>query len=148
MRPAVMKRLLTPGLRKPILVLGISRFVSQLKNSMCVNSSVHEFRECVINGNCDNFPNEFQPLAAAVNTLIISTVECERSFSNMNTTISCVRSSMLLKTAAALMFISLVGHPISEFNPNYVEEWQKKRSSPCRLHFLPSPCRKVTQNIQ
>jgi hypothetical protein len=34
---------------------------------------------------------------------------------------------MLLKTAAALMFISLDGPPISEFNPeNYVKEWLKK----------------------
>jgi hypothetical protein len=34
---------------------------------------------------------------------------------------------MLLKTAAALMFISLDGPPISEFNPeNFVKEWLKK----------------------
>jgi hypothetical protein len=70
----------------------------------CVSSSVHGFCEYVISGNCDNFPSEFQPLAAAVNTLIISTAECEQSFSTVNSTISCVRSSMLLKTAAALMF--------------------------------------------
>jgi hypothetical protein len=94
---------------------------------VCVSSSVYGFHEYVISGNCDNFPSGFQPLAAAVNTLIISTAECERSFSNMNTTISCVRCSILLKPAAALMFISLVGHPISEFNPeNYVKEWLKK----------------------
>jgi hypothetical protein len=56
---------------------------------------------------------------AAVNTLIIPTAECELSLSTMSTTISCVRSSMFLKRAAALMFIS----PISEFNPeNYAKE--------------------------
>jgi hypothetical protein len=59
---------------------------------VCVSSSVHGFREYVISGNCDNFPSEFQQLAAAVNTLIITTTECERSFSTMNPTISCVRS--------------------------------------------------------
>jgi hypothetical protein len=38
---------------------------------------------------------------------------------------------MLLKTAAASMFISVVGPPMSEFNPeDYVKEWLKKRSSP------------------
>jgi hypothetical protein len=95
------------------------------------------------------FLAKFQPLAAAVNILIISTTKCELSFSTMNTTISFVLSSMLLKTAADLIFISLVGPPISEFNPeNYVTVWLKKGSSPCRLHYLPSPCRKVTQNIQ
>jgi hypothetical protein len=83
---------------------------------VCVSSSVRGFREYVISGNCGNFPSEFQPFAAAVNTLIISTTECERSFSAINTTIYCVRSSMLLKTAPVLMFISLVGPPISEFN--------------------------------
>jgi hypothetical protein len=113
---------------------------------VCVSSSVHGFREYFISGNCDNFPSDFQPHAAAVNTLVISTTECEWSLSNMNTTISCVRSLVLLKTAAALMFISLVGPSIRGFNPeNYVKEWLKKRSLPCRLHFLPSPCR---QNIQ
>jgi hypothetical protein len=74
---------------------------------VCVGSSVRGFHEYFISGNCDNFPSEFKPLAAAVNTLVISTAECERSFSNINTTISCVQSSMLLKTAAALMFTSL-----------------------------------------
>jgi hypothetical protein len=55
-----------------------------------VSGSVHGFREYVISGNCDSFPSEFQPLAAAVNTIIICTAECELSFSNMNTAISCV----------------------------------------------------------
>lgn len=41
----------------------------------------------------------------------------------MNTDISHVRNSLLLKIAVALMFLSLVGHPICEFNPeNYVKE--------------------------
>jgi hypothetical protein len=56
---------------------------------VCVSSSVHGFREYVISEICNNFPCKFQALAAAVNTLI-STVECQRSFSTMNTTISCV----------------------------------------------------------
>jgi hypothetical protein len=38
---------------------------------------------------------------------------------------------MLLKIAAALMFISVVGSPITEFNPeNCVIEWLKRRLSP------------------
>jgi hypothetical protein len=66
----------------------------------------------------------------------------------MNATISNFKNSMLLKTAAALMFTSLVGPPISEFNPeNYVKE-ELKKPLPCRLLFLPSPFRKVMQNIQ
>jgi hypothetical protein len=80
------------GRRKLILVLGIGSFMSWLKNWMCVSSSVHGFHEYFISGNCDNFPIEFQPLAAAVTTLIISTSECEPLFSTMHTTISYVQS--------------------------------------------------------
>jgi hypothetical protein len=35
-----------------------------------------------------------------------------------------------LKTAAALMFIALVGPPVSEFNPeNYMKGWLKKTAA-------------------
>jgi hypothetical protein len=58
----------------------------------------------------------------------------------MNTTISCVESLMLLKTVAALMFISLVGPPISEFNPeNYVKEWLKKSHRHADYTSCPAP---------
>jgi hypothetical protein len=49
----------------------------------------------------------------------MSAAECERS---SNTTISFVRSSVLFKTVAALMCISLAGPQISDFNlENYVK---------------------------
>jgi hypothetical protein len=117
---------------------------------VCVSNSVHGFREYAISGNCDNFPSEFQPFASAVNTLIISTAECERSSSTVNTNSSCVRSSTLLKTAAALMLISLVGPPISEFNPeNYVKEWLKKGHRHADYTSCPAPAersRKITNS--
>lgn len=48
----------------------------------------------------------------------------------MNTDISHVRSLLLLKIAVALMFVSLVVHPIREFNPeNYVKEWMDRNHS-------------------
>jgi hypothetical protein len=47
---------------------------------------------------------------------------------------------MLLKTAAALMSISLVGPPISEFNPeNYVKEWLKKGHCHAGYKSCPAP---------
>jgi hypothetical protein len=108
-------------LRKVILVLGISSFMSWLKNCVSISRSVQGFHEYFITGNCDNFPSEFQQTAAAVNTLIISTAECEQVFSTINTAISCVQSSVLLKTEASLMFISSVCPPISKFNPENYE---------------------------
>jgi hypothetical protein len=56
---------------------------------------------------------------------------------------------MLLKTAPALKFISLVGPPVSEFNPeNYVKEWLTKGHRHADYSSCSAPCRKVTQNIQ
>jgi hypothetical protein len=93
---------------------------------VCVSSSVCGFCEYFIGGSCDSFPSEFQLLALAVNTLIISSAECEQLFHAMNTTIFCVQSSALLRTAAVLMFMSLVGPPLREFNKkNCVKEWLK-----------------------
>jgi hypothetical protein len=45
-----------------------------------------------------------------------------------------------LTTAAALMFISLVGPPISEFNPeNYVKQWLKKGHRHADYTSCPAP---------
>jgi hypothetical protein len=79
----------------------------------------------------DNFPSQFQPLAVNMNTLVfvVAAADYEMSFSIMNTTITCARSSVLLKTTAILMLICLVGLPITEFNPEeYNKEWLKFHS--------------------
>jgi hypothetical protein len=50
---------------------------------------------------------------------------------------------MLLKTAAPLMFISLVDPPISEFNPeNCVNEWLKKGHRHADYTSCPLPAEK------
>jgi hypothetical protein len=54
----------------------------------------------------DMYPDELKPLIAAASTIIISNVECERAFSQMDIIISTIRSSMLLKTASSLIHIS------------------------------------------
>jgi hypothetical protein len=47
---------------------------------------------------------------------------------------------VLLKTADALMFISLVGPPVSEFNPeNYVKEWLEKGHRHVDYTSCPAP---------
>jgi hypothetical protein len=73
------------------------------------------------------YPDELKPLITAANTSMISTAECEGTFSNMNNIISAIRSSMLLKTTASLMLISSVGPSLSAFEAEYyVKEWIKK----------------------
>lgn len=79
----------------------------------------------------NNFPSQFQPLAVNMNTfvLVMSAADYELSFSIMNTSITCVRSSVLLKTTTILMFICLVGLAISEFRPeDYMKQWLKFHS--------------------
>jgi hypothetical protein len=54
---------------------------------------------------------------------------------------------MLLKTAAALMFISLVGPPISEFNPeSYVKEWLKKGHRHAEYTSCSAPAGKISNS--
>jgi hypothetical protein len=61
---------------------------------------------------------------------------------------------MFLKTAAALVFISLVGPPISEFNPeNYMKEWLKEGHRYADYTSCPAPAersRKISnsENVQ
>ncbi|XP_023724669.1 uncharacterized protein LOC111873863 isoform X2 [Cryptotermes secundus] len=96
---------------------------------VCTKTSVlgfHEYYMNIMNGD-DMYPDELKLLIAAANTIIISTAECERAFSNMNNIISTIRSSTLLKTASSLMFISSVGPPLSAFDAEYyVKQWLKK----------------------
>nr|XP_047139105.1 E3 SUMO-protein ligase KIAA1586-like [Hydra vulgaris] len=92
--------------------------------NICEITAVQGFREYISTGDCNKTPNDFQPLRTAINTLIVSTAECEHSFSTMNIILSSLRNSLLIKTVSSLMFISLVGPPITHFDPkDYVIKW-------------------------
>jgi len=55
---------------------------------------------------------------SAINNIPISTSECERGFSQMNLIVTPTRASLQLSTVANLMFIKLVGLPVSMFKPS------------------------------
>uniref|UniRef100_A0A672PR30 HAT C-terminal dimerisation domain-containing protein n=1 Tax=Sinocyclocheilus grahami TaxID=75366 RepID=A0A672PR30_SINGR len=66
-------------------------------------------------------------LLTAVTTVPISSAECERSFSQMNLICSANRSSLHASTISLLLFLCLVGPPLSQFNPfPYVRSWISK----------------------
>lgn len=68
-------------------------------------------------------PKELKPLLQAVNTLVISTAECERGFSQMNI-VSTTKSALEVKSMSALLFIMCVGSPLKMFKPDvYVKSW-------------------------
>ncbi len=63
-------------------------------------------------------PKELKPLLQTINTLVVSTAECERGFSQMNILNNTVRSSLKLPSLWALLFIKCVGPPLEKFSPN------------------------------
>lgn len=81
-------------------------------------------------------------LINSVNTLPISTAECERGFSKMNLICSSLRSKLTVKHMSSLLFISICAPPVSQWEPlKYVKSWilLNRRSATC----LQGPSRKV-----
>jgi hypothetical protein len=72
----------------------------------------------------EEMPNELSRIRRILHTIAISSSECERGFSQMNLIVTPGRSSLLLKTVASLLFIIIVGPPLTLFDPtNYVKTW-------------------------
>ena len=59
-----------------------------------------------------------------VHTLPVSTAECERGFSKMNIVCSSLQSRLTVHHLSSLLFISLTGPPVHNFQPlSYVKSW-------------------------
>jgi hypothetical protein len=59
-----------------------------------------------------------------IESLPVSTAECERGFSRMNIICTPLRSSISVNHMASLMFLSIVGPPLHLFTPDmYVKSW-------------------------
>lgn len=79
------------------------------------------FREYLTEKKC---PSSLLPLFNTMGKIPISTSECERGFSQMNLIMTPTRASLHLKTVTNLMFIKLVGPPLTLFKPMvYVNSW-------------------------
>lgn len=85
-------------------------------------------------------PIELMPLIKIVETIPISTAECERAFSTMNEIHTEKRNKLMIARSSGLIFISSVGPPVQMLNPvPYVKSWLRKgrRSADetaCRKH--------------
>ncbi|CAI6370461.1 unnamed protein product [Macrosiphum euphorbiae] len=63
-------------------------------------------------------------LLVAIKTIAISSSECERTFSAMNSTVTSKRNQLTTQHISSLLFIQYVGPPVIAFNPaNYVKSW-------------------------
>lgn len=70
------------------------------------------------------FPENLLPLKQAINSIAISSSECERGFSQMNLIITPLRSSLNISTVSSLLFLKINGPPLRLFNPDkYVDSW-------------------------
>uniref|UniRef100_H3A4Y1 HAT C-terminal dimerisation domain-containing protein n=1 Tax=Latimeria chalumnae TaxID=7897 RepID=H3A4Y1_LATCH len=70
---------------------------------------------------------QYKDLLIAVNTIAISSAECEQSFSQMNLICTPTRESMLTETISSLLLLNLVSPPLKKFNPiPYVHSWLAK----------------------
>lgn len=66
-------------------------------------------------------------LMNAINTLPVSTAECERGFSPMNLVCTSLRSQLSVEHISSLMFLSLTGPPLVKWKPlPYVKSWLAK----------------------
>lgn len=91
-----------------------------IENPRQVIRAFREFRE----NNGAFVPDELKGLLAAINTVPISSAECERGFSQMNLICTANRSALLPSTISTLLFLCLVGPPLTRFNPiPYVKSW-------------------------
>ncbi|XP_025411912.1 uncharacterized protein LOC112684554 [Sipha flava] len=66
----------------------------------------------------------------SVTILPTSTADCERGFSDMNMTITDLRTSLNIENVSDLIFISTNGPSVADFNPRpYVKIWLKDHRS-------------------
>ena len=105
------------------------------------SAAVYAF-SCTSGRSCSRFPwipgyrrsptsGWLKSLRCAINTLVVSTADCERAFSCMNETLTTTRNSLAVDTLSSLMFMSVCGPPMSAFKPEqYVTSWLCKHVSP------------------
>lgn len=85
--------------------------------------AINAFREYKENGG-KAVPGDLKPLVTALESVAVSTAECERGFSSMNTTLTPLRSSLGIGRLSSIVFLSRNGPPLAQFEPmSYVKLW-------------------------
>ena len=68
--------------------------------------------------------SNLRKLIISIHTLLISTAECERGFSQMNLICTPPRSVITIGHMSSLLFVSLVDPPVGDCQPlPYVKSW-------------------------
>ena len=95
-----------------------TRFKLNFKNAQ------NGFRDYIDYEGGENIPAELKPIITCINTLPVTSADCERGFSTMNIIMTDLRNSLLMQHVSSLMFISLVGPPLHLWDPlPCVQKW-------------------------
>lgn len=83
-----------------------------------------EYRDFKDSAGVGTAGSNLKRLLHAINTVPVSTAECERGFSRMNLICTPLRSQLTVDHMSSLLFISTAGPPLEEWNPlPYVRSW-------------------------
>lgn len=92
--------------------------------NVCPDQAIKGMRDLIESPQTES--QNLKPLKNCMQTFPVSTAECERGFSLMNTILTNKRSLLLVSHVSNLMMINLNGPPISLFNPEkYVNSWAR-----------------------
>lgn len=84
---------------------------------------VRAFREFKDSGG-RNIPNDLKILSRVIDSLVISTSDCERGFSQMNNIMDPSRSLLSIEHLCSLLVVKCLGPPLKFFKPEkYVRSW-------------------------
>uniref|UniRef100_A0A8C5MRD2 Uncharacterized protein n=1 Tax=Leptobrachium leishanense TaxID=445787 RepID=A0A8C5MRD2_9ANUR len=87
------------------------------------------FRDYIDNAGTE-IPENLKPAVTAVNSLPVTSGDCERGFSTMNLVMSPIRSGLGIERLSSLLFISLIGPPADLWDPlPYVRKWLSSHRS-------------------
>lgn len=91
-----------------------------------VREYINAFRDYKQHKDCE-FPEKLRPLKCVVKTFTTSMSECECVVSTMNDVLTYLRSRMAIHRLSSVLFIKIVGPPLTEFRPaHYVQKWFEK----------------------
>ncbi|CAI6358033.1 unnamed protein product [Macrosiphum euphorbiae] len=91
------------------------------------DNTIQDFRKYINN---KIIVEELKELNILINTLLVSTAECQRGFRKMNLICSDIRPRLSVTNISSIMFINIIGPPVAIWNPtNYVRSWLIKHRS-------------------
>ena len=86
--------------------------------------AVEGFRDFVDSTGTGAILSALQSLQTAINTIPVTSADTECGFSSMNVICSALRSSLTIRHLSHLIFISLVGPELPDFDPTpYLRLW-------------------------